>query len=830
MQVVTGESYALVSTEEQLTALIEELETASLIAVDTETEGLAYEDLIVGYCFSTKPGTGYYVPVRHEQWDGIRCEDQLDPRMVADRLRPVLERVPCVGHNVKFDMQALWKEGIDCNFVDDTLLMSKLFFNYRDNGLKTLVKTLLGHEMAGLESLFERKGRQKPKILPATLTPERICRYAAEDANWTLQLRAKFLSMNPNIRKSALYKIEMKLLKVVGEMESTGIPVSMDFLKDNGALCQEYVDRIEKEILTDIRTRLRDPEYTVSFSSTKQLSKLLFQDLRLPILERTKTGAPSTGRETMAELAKLDPICRRIHTYRTMKKLDSTYLTGLQGSVGRDQRIRANFNQIGTETGRFSSSKPNLQNLPRTQDFYLWEPTDIFADVVSFYETANVLKRLGSDWAVWDAGKEKFVDTGILRDRESGKPLLFKGKRYGVDHGVLMEVWTCPTRDFVRATPGHYLVEADYSQIELRIMAGESKEPTLVQAYSSGDDVHRATAAIIFGVEPETVTDNQRQVGKTINFSLLYGAGADNVSKQLEISKDEAQELIDKYFRNLPNIGSWMDKVKAQASKGYMVTKVGRVRHFPDVRSPIQKFRNKAEREAVNFMIQGAAADVMKFALVRLKSLLHKKFGNKVRMISTVHDSVMLEVRDVVPVEQVYAVINEAMTGFNNAPGSFTLDWPDFVVDVKVGTAWASAKEPKGLKASEMPPDTDVDTPFIHVRRVAWERESGLYEKEVGGMLSQLSTDEPRWVVWLQDIEKETLTGFVKAAAPYMKKDAPGKLLFGVSHDHSKYVEIPIGAELVPELETIILSCFPGCVIVKSEPEDLVLQGIDFGL
>ena len=494
----SGMTYRLVSTEKQLNELCIELENAKVIAVDTETEGLAYTDIIVGIALSARPDTSYYIPIRHEAIDGVLYDGQLSPETVFGKLKPILETKPCTGHNTPFDIKMFWKDGIDVNYMYDTLIMAHLLgIDIRSKGLKSLVKHFFNHEMPELDSLFPKIGNKKQPILPKILSPEDIRFYGCEDGNWSLQLFIKLLIMIK--QRSSLdftHQLEMKLVKVVAEMESFGVPTSLEFLQENSQQAQFYINKLEDHIISTIRYELDDPEFAINLASPKQLGDLLFNKLGLPpIAFSKKTGNPSTDADTLEALAPINPIVNSILTYRKLKKLDDTYLGGLQDKVGIDGRIRGSFIQTGTASGRFSSKNPNLQNLPKDQIFALWkmEDEDIDAVADTFEDYNNRTLRWDADTQLWRAYNP---DIDIWGDFFLG--VANNGKQYGVYQGEIYEMWQCKTRCFIETSDDHYLIDADYSQIELRIMAGESLEPTLLDAFTAGDDVHKKTAGVIF--------------------------------------------------------------------------------------------------------------------------------------------------------------------------------------------------------------------------------------------------------------------------------------------------------------------------------------------
>jgi len=732
--------YKLITTEEELDALCEELKTAEIIAVDTETEGIDYSDIIVGIALAHKPNYGRYIPMRHEAVDGVRYANQLDPAVVYAKLGPILETVPCTGHNSKFDLKMFWKDGVNINYTHDTLIMAHVLGVDANGsrGLKQLVEKLLNHKMNDLDSLFPRVGNKKPQIQPKILSPEDIEFYGCEDGNWSYELfmyLGRMFERSPKLK--AIYNIEMRLLSVVAEMESFGVPVSMDFLVNNGHRADEYTKKLKDEVIAEIRLELDDPDYEINLKSSQQLSRLLFDHLGLPIIKNSqKTGNPSTDAAVLQELAKMSPVVQRILTLRALEKLNNTYLTGLQSTVDSDSRIRGSFNQVGTASGRFSSSKPNLQNLPKDQTFILWEPDHVKAyDVEEHFLATSppLLGKAGDDWQAYNP------EVGTWGDGYLGE---LDGHEYSIHHGKIFESWKCKTRDFIKAPEDHYLIELDYSQVELRIMAGESQEPTLLDAYNTGDDVHQKTAAVLSGVPFEQVTKEQRHIGKTINFSLLYGAGPWNIAQQLGIPVEEAEEIVDRYFENLPAIKSWINRVKQDTKMdGYAETVFGRKRVFPNVRGSDRKLAEKELRESANHHIQGAAADIMKSALIRSRSSLRKYFGDRVKIVSTVHDSMLVECHDSCPVDDVIYVLKRAMEDITIDPVqaakyragevdkvSVIAGWPQLIVDAKVGLSWGSSSDYHGVAAVEPPQEDQTGLPAVRVRKIAIERES--YEQE----------------------------------------------------------------------------------------------------
>lgn len=832
----SSQDYHLITTEDELEALCLELSSAPYIAVDTETEGLNYTDIIVGIALSHKAGSGYYIPIRHEAVDGVRYDNQLTPEQAYAKLRPILETIPCVGHNVKFDLKMFWKDGVNVNYVHDTLVMAHILDVSVNGarGLKHLVKHYLHHEMNDIDSLFPKVGNKKPDIKPKILSPEDIKYYGCEDGNWSMQLfnfLSRMFESKPKLK--FVYSIEMRLLKVVAEMESFGVPVSLEFLKTNSSKADDYLEKLRESILSDIRSQLNDPEYEVNFKSPKQLSNLLFDHLKLPIIKYSaRTGAPSTDASVLQELAKLSPVVQSILTYRNLEKLNNTYLRGLQDKVHSDGRIRGNFNQSGTASGRFSSSDPNLQNLPKDQTFTLWPVDNQISKEVSeiFGGEDGLLRQVDGIW------ESKNAQNGLWEDCYIGE---HRGHGYGVVNGKIYEMWKCKTRDFIEAPENHYLIEADYSQVELRIMAGESQESTLLDAYRTGDDVHKRTAAVIFDEPFEHVTKEQRHIGKTVNFSLLYGAGPFNISQQLQIPIEDAQDIVARYFKNLPNIKSWINRVKQDTKMdGYAETVFGRRRSFPNVRGSDQKLAEKELRESVNHHIQGAAADVMKSALVRASHKLREHFGDNVKIISTVHDSLLLECDNSCHPDQVITALKIAMEHITIDPKQAQLykegkinevtvveGWPLLEIDAKVGRSWGSSKDYELDSLVDLPTPVSISSlPKIRVRQVALEREATHSDEDISWIISinkTLNHEEQNWLKQFLSEKKNpeanghvTLT-FVDSDGEVV--DVPLESTYDLSFDDELDLRMRLGpCELVQDLAGLDYS--------------EVLRGVDFGL
>jgi len=399
--------------------------------------------------------------------------------------------------------------------------------------------------------------------------------------------------------------VELPLVRVLARMEEAGIGADRAYLEDLGVSLRGRLATLEKQIFE----AAGEP---FNINSTLQLREVLFDHLGLPVLKKTPKGAPSTDASVLQKLADEHPVVEHLLQYRSLEKLRSTYVDGLLPLIGADGRIHCFFNQTGAATGRLSSARPNMQNIPiRT---------------------------------------------------EEGRAI---------------------RRAFV-AAEGHVFVVSDYSQIELRILAHLSGDPGLLETFRSGGDIHTATASRIFGMDPDAVNPDLRRRAKTINFGLLYGMEAYGLAQRLQISTEEAQEHMDAYFAQFPEVRAFMDGIVDRArDDGYTTTLLGRRRYLPELASGIVRVRQSGERMALNAPIQGAAADIIKQAMIELDQRLTSE-GMATAMLLQVHDELVFEA-PVDEVERAEALVREVMEGV------FALEVP-LLVDLATGRTLGDAK------------------------------------------------------------------------------------------------------------------------------------------
>lgn len=562
-------NYQTILTQSQLDTLIQALEKAELIAVDTETTSLNYMDArLVGLSFSIRAGEAVYVPCGHD-YEG--APEQLALDSVLSQLKPILEnqKIKKVGQNLKYDKTILENHGVSLKGIAYDTMLESYVLNSGANrhDMDTLALKYLGESTIKFEEVAGKGVKQKTfnQIDLAEAAP-----YAAEDADITLQLHQRLW---PDVIKekgiqSVFEKIEMPLLTVLSDMERTGVLIDSALLETQSAHLAKRIDQLEKEAFDLVGE-------TFNLSSPKQLQAILFEKMGLPIIKKTPKGQPSTAEEVLQELALDYPLPKLILEYRSLSKLKSTYTDALPEQINQHTgRVHTSYNQAITATGRLSSTDPNLQNIP-------------------------------------------------IRSEEGRL----------IRHAFI-------------APPNHKIVAADYSQIELRIMAHMSKDPGLMKAFENGFDIHSATAAEVFAVEINDVTSDQRRSAKAINFGLIYGMSAFGLGKQLHVSRADAEAYIEKYFERYPKVHEYMEKTREKAHEtGYVETHYGRRLYLPEINTRNFQRQRAAERAAINAPLQGTAADIIKLAMIKMDRWI-KEHDLDMKMIMQVHDELVFEVAD----------------------------------------------------------------------------------------------------------------------------------------------------------------------------------------
>ena len=611
--------YRLVNTADEFDKLVKVLANQTLISVDTETTDVHPRFAeIVGFALAFTPGEGYYIPVM-----GPPGETILDSESVANTLKPILEdpNIEKVGQNLKYDMVVLRKAGIHLEGTAfDTMLASYLLeAGERSHNLDQLASRHLDHQTIKIEELIG-KGKNQKRMDEVPL--EKVAQYASEDADIPLQLYPILSSRLEKEGLSSLHDtLELPLIDILADMEFQGISINTKRLQE---LSDAYAEKLNG-LTQEIEELAGHP---LNIASPKQLRILLFEELGLPVIKKTKTG-PSTDAGVLDELAPLHPLPAKIVEHRQYSKLLNTYINALPEMVHPETgRVHASFNQVVAATGRLSSSNPNLQNIPiRTE-----------------------------------AGKE--------------------------------------IRSAFRASqPDWKLLAADYSQIELRVLAHFSGDETLCQAFANDEDIHALVASQVEGVELDEVTSDMRRRAKAVNFGIIYGQSPFGLAKSLGISQDEAASFIEMYFERYPGVlGFFTQTLQDCRENGYVSTLSGRRRAIQGVRPVPEGLReaktgalrqlNLPERTAVNTVIQGSAADLIKIAMIKVHQKLQES-DLPAAMLLQIHDELVFEVEPGAVDDLAQLVVTEMSQAFD-------LGVP-LKIDVEFGDNWADCEAWEGF-------------------------------------------------------------------------------------------------------------------------------------
>ncbi|MGB0429345.1 MAG: DNA polymerase I, partial [Bacteroidia bacterium] len=557
----TEHDYKLVSTTNDIHTLVALLKSESEFAFDTETSSLnPLTCELVGMSFSTKTGNGWYVPVN---------EDEQNWHETVNAFKSILEdeSKTIIGQNIKYDIQVMRQKGIDIKAkLFDTMLAHYIIDPDGRHGMDLLSENYLQYTPVSIESLIGKKGKKQGSM--KDLKPEQISDYACEDADITLQLKEKFA---PEVKErngdKVFNQIECPLIYVLSDMEMEGIKLDKGFL-------QEYSGELQTEIASQMEKVYEIAGEEFNLNSPKQMGEVLFDRLKLDSkAKKTKSGQYKTDEATLQKLGAKHEIVKHILDYRQLTKLKSTYVDALPNMVNdKTGRIHTSFNQAVAATGRLSSDKPNLQNIPIRSE---------------------------------------------------------KGKRVRAA--------------FVPRNDDFEILSADYSQVELRIVASISGDQAMIEAFNNGLDIHTATAARVYDISTDEVSKEQRSSAKAVNFGIVYGQGASGLADNLGIKRTAAKEIIEQYFEKYSGLKKYFDEVKQFAREnGFVETLTGRRRYLRDINSANFTVKNFAERNAVNSPIQGTAADLIKIAMINVQAEI-KKRNLKSKMILQVHDELLFD-------------------------------------------------------------------------------------------------------------------------------------------------------------------------------------------
>ncbi len=609
-------AYECVQTEERLQAWIERAFAARLVAFDTETSALdAMQADLVGVSLALGPNDACYIPLGHGGTDMFaERPQQIDRNKALTMLKPLLESdaVLKVGQNAKYDLNVLARYGVGVGPLDDTMVISFDLDAGRSidgigggHGMDELAQRHLGHTCISFKDVC---GTGQKAISFAEVPVARATEYAAEDADVTWRLHRVLKPRLSHEGGTRVYeRVDRPLVPVVAQMERHGIKVDRERLSGLSATFAEETAKLEAEIHS-----LAGQEFTIG--SPKQLGDVLFDKMGFKGGKKGKSGQYSTDQSVLESLSgEGAEIATKVLEWRQLTKLRSTYTEALQAAINpRTGRVHTSYSLVGAQTGRLSSTEPNLQNIP--------------------------------------------IRTEIGRQ----------------------------IRDAFVAEPGNVLLAADYSQIELRLAAHMADVPELKEAFANGEDIHARTAQEMFG----EVNRDTRARAKTVNFAILYGISRWGLAGRLGIPADEAQAVIDLYFKRFPGIQRYIhDTLESVRARGYSETLFGRKTWFPRITSSNGTERQGSERAAINAPIQGTSADIIKRAMVRMGSALEQAGLGSVRMLLQVHDELVFELPegDVVTASKVIQrVMAEA------AEPAVKLDVP-LGVEIGTGASWGAA-------------------------------------------------------------------------------------------------------------------------------------------
>ncbi|MEN3748568.1 DNA polymerase I [Sphingomonas sp. HF-S3] len=608
------DGYETVVDEAGLDRWIAEARHQGWLAIDTETTGVdATRAELVGVSIALAPNKACYIPIAHGGTDMFAEKPlQIARETVLARLKPLLEdpAVLKIGHNLKYDMIVLSRLGVSVAPYDDTIVMSfDLDAGLHGHGMDELAATHLSHSCIAYKDVV---GTGKSQLGFAQVDLKAATRYAAEDADVTLRLWRRFKPRLAYESVTRVYEtVDRPLVSVIAGMECAGVKVDSTALARLSTEFSHQIAALEEEI-----HGIAGFKFTIG--SPKQLGDVLFEKMGIKGGRKGKSGVYSTDVNEMERIAadKDSPgrvIAAKVLDWRQLSKLKSTYTDALQAQINPETgRVHTSYSLTGAQTGRLSSTDPNLQNIP--------------------------------------------IRTEVGRQ----------------------------IRDAFVAEPGNVILAADYSQIELRLAAHIADVPQLREAFERGDDIHNMTAQELFG----EVNRDTRGRAKTINFAILYGISRWGLAGRLDVTADEAQAMIDRYFDRFPGINRYIADTIAEAKeKGYTTTLFGRKTHFARLKSSVQHERQGAERAAINAPIQGTSADIIKRAMVRMGPALAEAGLPNVRMLMQVHDELVFELPEG-DVEAARPVIERVMA--TAAEPSVRLSVP-LGVEIGVGPSWGAA-------------------------------------------------------------------------------------------------------------------------------------------
>lgn len=609
--------------------------------------------VLAGFSFTNSLEWARYVPIAHDNGDNVD-----DVLATARHLWRLLQSGMGVAHHLAFELNGLSRWFLETlsddpevgaavieadglfPYLSDSMVECFLAQRYPPasipggvgNALKPLVQHIFGHSMITFEELFPelKQGQsKKARFTTLELTPQ-VVTYACEDSVWCLALH-RHPAHYAAMKTALVYKVEMALIVVLVRMEKVAMLLDWPEVSRKATEVLTLQAKANEEIQAILSQRL-DEVVNINLNSSKQLGEILFKRLGVPVRSRSeKTGEPSTDKKALESVAKIEPVVRKVLAYRQIAKLHDSYLHKYETELNYAGNGRAypNHNQIGAGTGRMSVDGVSYQQWPKPYHFVL--------------------------------------DDGTTFDMNF-KNLCLSG-------------------------PHERIVGFDFSQIELRVLAGVAHEVTMLAAFAAGTDIHRATASSMMRIPLEQVTHKVRATGKTVNFAVVYGSGAENIASLIStpdepVTEADAVLLLEKYFAAFPNLRAWMDtKIAEGHQQGYVETLFGRRFTVWEFASDNAYIRSKGDRMCVNAPIQGGAADYLKIAMVRCdKAIRAAGMAGKIRMFLTIHDALEFYVDDDVSTQDVLDLVGPQV--------SFAIaGLPEIRADWHEGRTWGSVVE-----------------------------------------------------------------------------------------------------------------------------------------
>lgn len=647
------QNYGLVHTVEELDLIVNGIiDGGEPFGLDIETgysgpdkEGASLapdypESFIVGISISGHPSWARYIPIAHDL-----STQNLDQERVARVIWDLVSTGNAIIHNVGFELRFMAKwfvemlgaEVVDDGyfpFLADSMLMSYLAAETEFHGLKALNKILFDYDQPEIVSLFGDMTAKQTKSLRFNLLEltKAVIDYCCEDAARALLVYYYFLpKVGPGTPASFLYQVEHKIVPVLCRMEDYGLQYDWTAMRAKAREAERFIVSLNTEI-QQILTEMTGTPQSVNIASPAQLRAVLYDELGFKTTRKTATGTLSTDEQSLTWLAEKYPVVRKILEWKQMKKLLGTYLEKYERVYRCPEcgRTHPDHNQVRVPTGRFAVSDPPYQQSPKKYHYEL----------------------------------------------SSG------------------EVFECDFRTFITAPPDHYILGFDFSQVELRMLAGDAQEPALLDAFFKEEDVHVATAALMLRKPKEQINKEDRAKGKTMNFALLYGMGIASLAERLAVDVETAQQLNDSYFAAYSKIDEWVDKVQTFGRDNqFVVTRFGRkvaIWEYERAKQPGQGWQDsKGDRACMNYPIQGAAADYMKIAMIRADAAIRRNgYQDRVHLVMNIHDALEFYVHNSVSPQEIVDLLAPEV--------SFPVEGlPPIVAEWHMGQNWGEVTELK---------------------------------------------------------------------------------------------------------------------------------------